>query len=104
METQELLTTDFQISQRRGIFIDISKVFHEVPKQLSEDQKEIWDCINLVYRTLCSVLYNFVPTSGHPGGSISSGQIVQALLFQHQLAVPYQIFLFHVSFSQNIRE
>ncbi len=26
-------------------------------------------------------MYNFVPTSGHPGGSISSGRIVAALLF-----------------------
>jgi transketolase len=36
---------------------------------------------DLLYRTLCGVLYNFVPTSGHPGGSISSGRIVGALLF-----------------------
>jgi transketolase len=36
---------------------------------------------DLVYRTLCGILYNFVPTSGHPGGSISSGRIVASLLF-----------------------
>jgi len=37
--------------------------------------------IDLVYRTLCGVLYNFVPTSGHPGGSISSGRIVEGLIY-----------------------
>jgi transketolase len=28
-------------------------------------------------------MYNFVPTSGHPGGSISSGRIVQGIIYQH---------------------
>ncbi|MCX7648727.1 MAG: hypothetical protein N2Z60_08955, partial [Elusimicrobiales bacterium] len=37
------------------------------------------------YRTLCAVLYNFAPTSGHPGGSISSGRIVQSLIFDNML-------------------
>jgi transketolase len=37
--------------------------------------------IDLVYRTMCAVLFNYVPTSGHPGGSISSGRIVAGLLF-----------------------
>jgi len=36
---------------------------------------------DLMYRTLCGILYNFVPTSGHPGGSISSGRIVASALF-----------------------
>jgi transketolase len=36
---------------------------------------------DLIYRTLCGILYNYVPTSGHPGGSISSGRIVATLLF-----------------------
>jgi transketolase len=40
------------------------------------------ETIDLCYRALCGVLYNYVPTSGHPGGSISSGRIVQGLLYQ----------------------
>lgn len=36
---------------------------------------------DLIYRTLCAILYNYVPNSGHPGGSISSGRIVASLLF-----------------------
>jgi hypothetical protein len=27
-------------------------------------------------------MFTYVPTSGHPGGSISSGRIAQALLFE----------------------
>ncbi len=37
--------------------------------------------LDVLYRTLCGLLYNYVPLSGHPGGSISSGRIAQALLF-----------------------
>ena len=35
----------------------------------------------LLYRSLCTMLYNYVPMSGHPGGSISSGRMVAGLLF-----------------------
>jgi transketolase len=35
---------------------------------------------DLVYRSLCAVLFNFAQ-SGHPGGSVSSGRIVQGVVF-----------------------
>jgi transketolase len=44
-----------------------------------------------VYRSLCAMLYNYVPMSGHPGGSISSGRLVAGLLFgamDYDLAEP----------------
>jgi transketolase len=37
--------------------------------------------LDLLYRALCALLFNYVPTSGHPGGSISSGRFVEAILF-----------------------
>lgn len=37
--------------------------------------------LDVVYRALCALLFNYVPTSGHPGGSISSGRFVAALVF-----------------------
>jgi transketolase len=40
-----------------------------------------FETLDLVYRALCALLYNYVPTSGHPGGSISSGRFTAALLF-----------------------
>ncbi len=39
------------------------------------------ETLDRLYRALCSILYNYAPTSGHPGGSISSGRIVAGLLF-----------------------
>jgi len=62
---------------RRARYYDITAV------QSSADEEAIrhLEGIDLVYRTLCGVLYNFVPTSGHPGGSISSGRIVAGLLY-----------------------
>jgi transketolase len=34
-----------------------------------------------MYRSLCAMLYNYVPASGHPGGSISSGRFVAGIVF-----------------------
>lgn len=69
---------------RRGIYVPVTEEMKsgvvpgpEPGAQLVQDL----DRYELLYRTLCGVLYNFVPTSGHPGGSISSGRIVTALLY-----------------------
>jgi hypothetical protein len=34
-----------------------------------------------MYRSLCAMMYSYVPTSGHPGGSISSGRFVAGIVF-----------------------
>src|SRR5665648_301069 len=47
--------------------------------------------LDLIYRSLCALLFNYVPTCGHPGGSISSGRFVEAILFdsaEYDLADP----------------
>jgi transketolase len=41
------------------------------------DSLELFD---LCYRTLCAVMFNHA-SSGHPGGSISSGRLVASLIF-----------------------
>jgi transketolase len=48
------------------------------------DEKEIasFELLDLIYRSLCTMLYNYAPMSGHPGGSISSGRFVQSILFR----------------------
>ena len=43
----------------------------------------VLEALDLVYRSVCSLLYNYAPLSGHPGGSISSGRFVEALLFRN---------------------
>ena len=48
---------------------------------LSKDELNIFETFDTVYRSLCATLYNFATLSGHPGGSISSGRFVSALLY-----------------------
>jgi transketolase len=48
---------------------------------LADAELAAFETLDLLYRSLCALLFNYVPTSGHPGGSISSGRFVAALLF-----------------------
>lgn len=68
------ISQEFQFGPRRAYYtkIETAETFEE---------QQLWEKLNLIYRTLCGILFNFVPTSGHPGGSISSGHMVQSLLF-----------------------
>jgi transketolase len=66
---------------RRGVYIDISKEMKGAKKPLSDADLRRFETMDLLYRSLCALLFNYVPVSGHPGGSISSGRIVAALLF-----------------------
>jgi transketolase len=67
---------------RRGIFLDIQEETRGQPAPLSPDELASFERFDLIYRSLCTMLYNYVPMSGHPGGSISSGRIVASLLFE----------------------
>jgi transketolase len=51
------------------------------PAPLTSEELQRFEAFDLVYRSLCALLYNYVPQSGHPGGSISSGRIVAGVLF-----------------------
>jgi transketolase len=46
-----------------------------------ETDQQSLEFLDLCYRTLCAVMFNHA-SSGHPGGSISSGRIVESLLFR----------------------
>lgn len=81
MNGLQITPQEFALEKRRAVYYDISKIGDEIPAVLSgEDERDI-KSIDLAYRTLCGILFNFVPMSGHPGGSISSGRIVEALIF-----------------------
>ncbi len=71
----------FEFGPRRGVYIDITKEQKANPL-LTEQEKSHLEKFDLIYRSLCAMLYNYVPTSGHPGGSISSGRFVQGLIFK----------------------
>lgn len=62
---------------RRAVWIDVTEPAAELRDDPILGQIVDYD---LVYRTLCAVLFNFAQ-SGHPGGSVSSGRIVTSLLF-----------------------
>ena len=47
------------------------------------DGIETLEAMDAAYRALCAILFNYLPNSGHPGGSISSGRIVSSLLFKN---------------------
>ena len=66
---------------RRGVYIDIGKELKGQKKPISDKDLAQFETFDLIYRSLCALLFNYVPLSGHPGGSISSGRIVQGILF-----------------------
>lgn len=65
---------------RRSSYYDVNDILKSGFK-MSETDVKLFEKLDLIYRTLCAVLYNFVPTSGHPGGSISSGRFVESLVY-----------------------
>jgi len=66
---------------RRSTCIDICDEMEPARPPLSAAELQRFEAFDLVYRSLCALMFNYVPTSGHPGGSISSGPIVAGLLF-----------------------
>jgi transketolase len=47
---------------------------------LPGEDRDSLEFFDLCYRTLCAIMFNHA-SSGHPGGSISSGRIVESLIF-----------------------
>jgi len=66
---------------RRATYTDIGEEIKSKGMPLADDEVITFEMFDLVYRSLCAVLYNYVPMSGHPGGSISSGRFVAGILF-----------------------
>ena len=67
---------------RRGMFSRYPGRSHARLGPLSPEDLAAFERLDLIYRSLCAMLYNYVPTSGHPGGSISSGRFAASLLFE----------------------
>jgi transketolase len=70
-----------QLAPRRGRYVEIASERTPDEEPLSRSELEHFETLDLVYRSLCALLYNYVPMSGHPGGSVSSGRIVAGVLF-----------------------
>jgi transketolase len=69
-----------QLGPRRATYLDVSELPHDTAP-LAPDELAVLEDFDLLYRALCAILYNYVPLSGHPGGSISSGRIAIPLVF-----------------------
>lgn len=72
----------FELGPRRGIYVDIADEMKGGDLPLSDGDVQNFESFDLIYRALCAMMYNYVPMSGHPGGSISSGPIVESALFE----------------------
>ena len=71
------MSYDLNLKERGIEFIELSP--EECPA-LPNGQQDSLEFFDLCYRSLCSVMFNHA-SSGHPGGSVSSGRIVQSLVF-----------------------
>ncbi|MCD6163673.1 MAG: hypothetical protein J7K40_14825 [candidate division Zixibacteria bacterium] len=68
------------LGDRRGIYIDITD-YPDQPDVVGNETLLALNKFDIWYRTLCSMLFNFA-SSGHPGGSISSGHMVAAAIIE----------------------
>ena len=81
----------FELDTKQGSFYKIADILKEY--QLSDNEAKLLEKLEVLYRSLCAVLYNYVPLSGHPGGSISSGPIALNLVYNvmaYDLKEPYK--------------
>jgi transketolase len=81
----------FEFGPRRGTYVDVTEILKTEKPPFSSEEIGHFETLDLIYRSLCTLLYNYVPMSGHPGGSISSGRFMATLLFDalnYDLAKP----------------
>ena len=71
----------YELAPRRGSYVDLRVSADDAEAPLSAEELRHFETLDLVYRSLCALMFNYVPMSGHPGGSISSGRMVAGVLF-----------------------
>ncbi len=75
------MASRMEFGPRRGIHVKIAEELPDSGGPLDPGLAAHLERFDAIYRSLCALLYNYVPMSGHPGGSISSGRFVAGLLF-----------------------
>ncbi len=70
----------FTLGPRRGAYCDATDLLKGRKPPVAAEQVKLLEEFDLIYRTLCMLLFNYVPVSGHPGGSISAGRFLAGLL------------------------
>ena len=79
------MSRTFSISKKRAVYFDVTEYLNNPSYALPIQEENQLTRLDVVYRALVSILFNYVPTSGHPGGSISSGRFVEHLLYKHMM-------------------
>ncbi|MBU0530842.1 MAG: hypothetical protein KKC05_04165, partial [Nanoarchaeota archaeon] len=70
-----------QITGKNGLVtINANRAIRTFGFEIDSETLEFWIQLDLIYRTLCAIMYNFA-MSGHPGGSISMGRIMQCIIY-----------------------
>lgn len=72
----------FTINKKRAVYVDVTDYADNAAYRIALNEAAVLERLDVVYRALVSLLYNYVPSSGHPGGSISSGRFVSHLLYK----------------------
>lgn len=80
MSSNKVKGKKLNFGTRRGVYIDITEC-QDYQISISDKSLNALDKFDLWYRTLCSMLFNFA-SSGHPGGSVSSGHIVASTIIE----------------------
>jgi len=78
---ENIKPSPFHPSPKRGCYYDITDAALTAGFRLPQEDLSFYESLDTAYRALCAMLYNYAPLSGHPGGSISSGRIAQAIIF-----------------------
>jgi len=70
----------FALGTRRGTYIDATDLVKGGANPVPAARVELLETFDMIYRSLCTLLFNYVPASGHPGGSISAGRFMASLM------------------------
>ena len=70
------------LGKKRAVFLNAADYITKPGYALPAAEITVLEKLDVAYRALVAILFNYVPTSGHPGGSISSGRLVEHLLYK----------------------
>ncbi|MDR0734674.1 MAG: hypothetical protein LBG16_03130, partial [Elusimicrobiota bacterium] len=73
--------SNFKTEARQNQYFTVQDIMQDKAFQIPQEDLKNLTHLDINYRTLCTMLYNFAPLSGHPGGSISSGRMAAGLAY-----------------------
>lgn len=74
------MAESFKLGKKRAVYFNAADYTATYP--MEEKERKRLEQLDLIYRTLVALLYNYVPLSGHPGGSISGGRMAEYLIYK----------------------